>query len=146
MNVKFVRLNEKNIHHCLKLEPTKEQKKFICSNAETISYCYVYPSKNPLLISVDEEIVGLICYEEEEQDDAYDILTLMIDKKHQSKGIGKEAFKMLLNLFTSENKYSKITLNFVAGNFIAENFYKKFGFVRNGKMFNKEIVMEKNIK
>jgi RimJ/RimL family protein N-acetyltransferase len=67
----------------------------------------------------------------------------MVDKNHQSKGIGTKAFTLLLDYLASKQKYKRVTLNFVKGNQKAENFYTKFGFKRNGNMFNNEIVMEK---
>jgi len=81
-------------------------------------------------------------YEQEGKKRTYDIQIMMIDKNYQGKGIGKKAFRILLNLLKNKEDCKSIILNFVPTNKRAEKFYLSFGFEPNGEMFNNEIVME----
>jgi len=141
MIIELKPINEKNINAVLNLKVADNQKTFICSNAHTISYCYIWPSKIPLSVYSGDEVVGLVAYEQESEAE-YDILTMMIDADFQGMGYGKAAFTALLELLKSKPECKKITLNHQPDNVQASAFYHGFGFKETGEEFNGEIILE----
>jgi len=146
MDVGIKPITKENIMAVIKLKVAEDQKEFIMPNATALALCYVQNDSVPLAVEFEDEIVGLIMYEKEEAEELYDIQIMMIDEKYQGNGIGKEAFKKLLQHLKGKEDCNRIALNFVPSNERAGKFYRSFGFEPNGEMFNNEIVMEMKIK
>lgn len=140
--MQLVPLTAANLGAVLTLEVTRQQKNYICSNAHTIAWCYVAPTKVPLVAQHKGTPVGLLAYEQEPEPGHYDILTMMIGSQYQNRGLGKAAFTSLLEHLQNLPDCQRITLNFVPGNQRAEAFYRSFGFVPTGQHYGDEIVME----
>lgn len=140
--MQLIPLSTANLSAVLNLEVTDDQKNYICSNARTIAWCYVAPTKVPLVALDNNTPVGLLAYEKEPEPGHYDILTMMIGKQYQGMGLGKTAFTLLLQYLQALPDCQRITLNFVPGNQRAEAFYRSFGFVPTGQHYGDEIVME----
>ena len=145
MSVELLPITKDNILNVLRLQVAEVQQEFIMSNAMAIALCYVQKESIPLAVQYNDEIIGMVMYEKEVPNESYDIQILMIDEKYQGQGIGKATFEKLLDLLKSKNDCEKIILNYVPSNKGAERFYRSFGFLPNGEMFNNEIVMELKI-
>lgn len=98
---------------CIELEDTNEQCRYINPNIFSLAEAYVHSDANkadaekfyrciPFAIYHGDDMVAFaqVTYEKEYDFDgklAYELYKVMIDKKHQGKGFGKEAACLLLN-------------------------------------------------
>lgn len=108
----------RRIHHgnwmeCIGLEVAGGQRRFVSPNLFSLAEAYVHSDANkadaeeyyrciPFGIYCGEEMVGfaMVTYEKECDFDgkpAYELYRIMIDEKHQGKGLGKGAIRLLLD-------------------------------------------------
>jgi diamine N-acetyltransferase len=86
-------------------------------------------------------MVGFLMYCIDEDDGEYWIYRLMIDKRHQSKGYGKEALIKLLEIIKQDRTHNKVFLGVHMESFSAVNLYKNLDFYFNGQVFGSEHIM-----
>ena len=110
-------VNHSNWMACIELDVHDFQRPFVSPNifslAESFAHSDVNPAEAekyyrciPKAIYNDDELIGftLITYEKEcDYDDTpgYEIYRLMIDKKYQQQGYGKEAVKQIIDYIKS---------------------------------------------
>ena len=110
--LRLEKVNGKNVWELLKLKVADDQKSFVATNDISIIEAYTAITGNgyafPFGIYDDETPVGflMIGFDSDDYwDDApeiangnYNLWRLMIDKKYQGKGYGREAIKLALDL------------------------------------------------
>ncbi len=82
--------------------------------------------------------VGFGMYGFNPEHDCYEILRLMIDKKHQGKGFGQIALKIMIEEILETEECREIYLSVNPENTKAKRLYEKFGFVFTGEMVGNE--------
>lgn len=93
-----------------------------------LSSCVESQHSKTLIISVEEEVIGFITWNESE--DSADLLNIAISPKHSHQGYGSQLLNTwLMTLKTQEFKHFFLEVH--ALNVNAINFYKKHGFVLN---------------
>lgn len=135
------KINRENFWECIDLEVNEEQISFVTSNAISIAQAKVQSECIPMAIYKDEDMVGFVMYCIDEDDKEYWIYRMMIDKKYQGKGYGKEALGKVLNIIKKDNSRSKVFLGVELENKKAIRLYKNFGFDFDGQVFGKEHIM-----
>lgn len=136
-----------NFEECLRLTVTDEQKQFVASNAYSLSEAYALTSHRlyvpmPLAIYDDDTMVGFVMFNYEpidennpdDTEDIYYLARMMIDKRHQGKGYGKEAMRQVLELIKTFplGCASAVVLSCNPDNVPAYKLYKSFGFTEMG--------------
>lgn len=137
----FKEVDRNNFWECIDISVSDEQVDFVTSNAVSIAQAKVQPECKPLIIYNDDIMVGFLMYCIDEDDGEYWIYRLMIDKNHQSKGYGKEAFSKLLEIIKEDKSHNKIFLGVHKDSLSAVNLYRNFGFEFNGQVFGSEHIM-----
>lgn len=155
------KVDVKNIWDILDLKVAKEQREFVASNELSILQAYVAAGTGctalPFGIYKNKKPVGflMIGYNEaamyESFDDAdtpevlknnYSLWRLMIDRKYQKRGYGREAIQLALDFIRTwpcgEAEYC--ALSYEPENKVAGKLYHSFGFEENGEMDGDEIV------
>ncbi|QHT63134.1 GNAT family N-acetyltransferase [Paenibacillus lycopersici] len=134
------------------LEVSEEQRRYVASNLSSVASCYVIATNGghpfPFAIYKDEQPVGfvMITYHITSYDtpsvaeDGYSILRLMIDKRHQNRGYGREAMREVLAFIRTypagPARYCWIA--YKPENTPAKKLYESFGFRDNGEIVNDE--------
>lgn len=144
---------------CLKVY--KYQKPFVASNRDSIIEAYaaiesdctafpfgIYNGEKPvgfLMIGFNE--AALYEFDDgikapEAYKNSYTIWRLMIDKRYQKKGYGREALKLALEFIRTGTcgKTDRCALSYEPENEVAKKLYASFGFTENGEMDGDEIV------
>ena len=86
-------------------------------------------------IEIDREVVGLIqFYEERDQDYRHAAIDLFLDAHHQRQGLGPEALRTLIRHLFDERGHHRITIDPAAHNERAIRAYERVGFKRVGTM------------
>lgn len=143
-----------NRREVFRLEVADDQLRFVASNLSSVASCYVLATNGgsplPFAIYADEEIVGFVMiiygitgYELPRiANNNYCILRLMIDKRYQNQGYGREAMKKILEFIRTfpVGHAQYCWLAYEAENIVAKKFYESFGFRDNGEICENEPV------
>lgn len=74
------------------------------------------------------------------------IMRLMVDEKHQGRGYGREAMRMLLDSFRADALVRAVWLSYAPENEGARKLYVSLGFVETGEILEGEAVAELQLK
>jgi len=135
-------ITEDNYNEVLNLEVLDEQRKFVAPNIYSLAQAWVfYDTAYPFAVYSGDLIVGFIMLGYYKPKGVYNIWRLMIDKRFQGNGYGKEALELAIKYLKDNFRVGEIFLSFEPDNIIAENLYRNIGFQRTGEVEGNEIVM-----
>lgn len=153
--IRLEEITNKNIWKVCTLEPFDEQKDFVAENIQSLAEAYATRNEGnnalPLAVYKDDELIGFVMIgkgtvgNEEESDlikENYCLWRLMIDKKFQGKGYGKQTMDAVMDLIRTFpfGEAKKVWLSYEPENTRARDIYNKYGFAENGEMCGNEIV------
>lgn len=150
--VELRKITDDNFDECIKIEPKEEQKSYVASNIRSLAEAYVALTNNecipmPYAIYDNDIMVGFIMLSYSEADENNDeniywVCRLMIDKRYQGKGYGKEAVSKALELIRTfpYGKAAVVSLSYEPENVAAKTLYASFGFVETGSIEDGEMV------
>lgn len=148
-------ITNKNIRKVCELEPFDEQKDFVAENVMSLAEAYATRNEGnhalPLAVYHDSEPIGFVMIgkgtvgNEEESDlikENYCLWRLMIDKKYQGQGFGRQTIDAVMDLIRTFpfGEAKKVWLSYEPENTRARDIYRKYGFVENGEMCGNEII------
>ena len=148
-------ITNKNIWKVCALEPFEEQKDFVAENIQSLAEAYATRNEGnnalPLAVYSGEDLIGFVMIgkgtvgNEEESDlikENYSLWRLMIDKKFQGQGLGKQTIDAAMALIRTFpfGEAEKVWLSYEPENVRARDIYREYGFVENGEMCGNEIV------
>ncbi len=112
------------------LKVREDQVIFVASNAVSLAQLNFLENFHAKGIYYGEEMVGFTLFGIDEDDHEYWIYRMMIDEKHQGKGYGKEAVKLVIEDIKNmkEDRHQTITLSYEPTNVHAKRVYEKMGF------------------
>ena len=149
-----------NVWDVLELKLRKEQKHFVASNDISIVQAYTAQgtgcSAFPFAIYNDKRVVGFLmigfneaALYELDGDEApsalknnYSLWRLMIDKRYQGRGYGREAIRLALDFVRTWpcGKAELCEISYEPENEVAKTLYHSMGFIENGEMDGDEAV------
>ena len=153
--IRFAEITNKNIWMVCTLEPFEEQKDFVAENIQSLAEAYATRNEGnnalPLAVYDDDTLIGFVMIgkgtvgNKDESDlikENYSIWRLMIDKKYQGHGLGKQTIDAVIALIRTFpfGEAKKVWLSYEPENMRARKIYRKYGFVENGEMCGGEIV------
>jgi len=153
--IRFEEITNKNIWKVCALEPFDEQRDFVAENLQSLAEAYATRNEGnnamPLAVYDDSMLVGFVMIgkgtvgNEDESDlikENYSLWRLMIDRKYQGKGLGKQTIDAVIALIRTFpfGEAKKVWLSYEPENTRARDIYRKYGFVENGEMCGNEIV------
>lgn len=151
----FKEITNANIWKVCLLEPFENQKDFVAENMQSLAEAYATRNEGnnalPLAVYNDFDLIGFIMIgkgtvgNENESNlikENYSLWRLMIDKKYQRKGLGKQTIDAAINLIRTFpfGEAKKVWLFYEKENTRARDIYRKYGFVENGEMCGNEII------
>jgi diamine N-acetyltransferase len=122
------------------------QKRFVASVARSLRDAAKAPEANPWYRAVysGDEPVGFVMLSWKAQGDhpggCYFLWRLLIDKRHQRRGIGREVLKQIVDLVRADGGTELLT-SYEPGKGEPAPFYHKFGFRPTGEIDDGEIVL-----
>ena len=153
--IRFEEITNKNIWKVCMLEPFEEQKDFVAENIQSLAEAYATRNEGnnalPLAVYNDDDLIGFVMIgkgtvgNEDESDlikENYCIWRLMIDKKYQGQGLGKQTIDAAMSLIRTLpfGEAKQVWLSYEPDNIRARDIYRKYGFTENGEMCGNEIV------
>ena len=158
--IRLEKIDAKNLWDVIDLKVKKEQKEFVAPNDISILQAYtaigtecrafpfaVYHGKKAvgfLMIGFNE--AAMYEFYDEKAPEAlknnYSLWRLMIDKRYQKRGYGREAIRLALEFVRTWpcGKAEYCEVSFEPENEVARELYHSFGFEENGEMDGDEIV------
>jgi diamine N-acetyltransferase len=123
-------ITKENWVKAISLRVREDQVKFVASNAVSLAQLNFLENFHAKGIYQSEEMIGFTLYGIDEDDHEYWIYRMMIDQKHQGKGFGKEAIKLVIDDIRNikEDRHQTITLSYEPTNEHAKLIYEKMGF------------------
>ena len=158
--IRLEKIDAKNVWDVIELKVAKAQKGFVAANDISIlqaytaigTGCHAFPfaicnGKRPvgfLMVGFNEAALYEF-YEEEPPaslKNNYSLWRLMIDKRYQNRGYGREAVRLALDFVRTWpcGKAELCSLSYEPENAVARELYHSFGFEENGEMDGDEIV------
>ena len=153
------KIDYRNVWDIIDLEVTEPQEEFVASNRISLAEAYsVRDSETkafPFGIYDDDRPVGFLMigfneaatYGDGEEppkalDRNYSLWRLMIDKRYQKQGFGREAVRLALEFVRTwpHGKAEACVTSYNPENEVAKKLYASFGFVENGEMDDDEII------
>lgn len=123
-------ITKDNWWKAISLRVREDQVKFVASNAVSLAQLNFLKNFYAKGIYHGEEMIGFTLYGIDEDDHQYWIYRMMIDQKHQGKGYGIKAIKLVIDDIRNikEDRHQTITLSYVPTNEHAKRVYEKAGF------------------
>ena len=150
------KINGKNVWDILKLSVSDDQKNFVARNETSIIEAYTAITANgyafPFGIYDDCTPVGFLMIGFDKDDywedapaiaaGSYNFWRLMIDKKYQGRGYGKEAVRLALEFIKTFpcGKAEFCWLSYEPENETARRLYREYGFEETGEMDGEEVI------
>lgn len=153
--IRFEEITNKNIWKVCALEPFENQKDFVAENIQSLAEAFATRNEGnnalPLAVYYDDVLVGFVMIGKgtvgnaEESDlikENYSLWRLMIDKRYQGQGLGKQTMDAVIALIRTFpfGEAKKVWLSYEPENTRARAIYQRYGFVENGEMCGNEIV------
>ena len=130
MNINFREIDKTNYNTCIMLKVAEQQKDYVASNEFSLVQAAYEEDLYPLAIYDDDEIVGFLLYDYDQELEGWSFSRFMIDINHQNKGYGTIALRKFLEFFHNKFPNEKIYTSVEIDNEIAIKLYEGFGFVK----------------
>lgn len=128
-------ITEDNWLAIARIEHAPGQGRFVGDALEILARAYVYRAHRARALAVyaGEKPVGILLVRDLDEEPAcYDLQELLIDQRHQNKGYGQAALRLLLQKLKAEGKYPRVDLYVERKDLAAIHVYQKVGFVDTG--------------
>lgn len=132
MSIEFIKINRSNYLECIELSVDDAQRRFVAPNVFSLAQAAYEPDMYPHAIYHNGAMVGFILYDFDTELDAWSMSRFMIDRKHQGKGLGKQALRAFLDFFFQTYPVPKLYTSVEVENAAAQRLYESMGFVREG--------------
>ena len=153
--IRFEEITNKNIWKVCALEPFEEQRNFVAENIQSLAEAYATRNEGnnalPLAVYNDDDLIGFIMIGKgtvgnpDESDlikENYCLWRLMIDKKYQGQGLGRQTMDAAMDLIRTFpfGEAKKVWLSYEPENTRARDIYLKYGFAETSEMCGNEII------
>ena len=131
-----------------KLSVTEYQNRFVAPNAVSLAQALFAPEAWYRAIYLGEEPVGFVMLSDDSlldlvpENPEVGVWRLMVDAKHQRKGVGRAAMLLVIEHVRRKGIFKKLAISYVPEEGGAEKLYLSLGFRPTGEMDEDEVVME----
>ena len=144
MNICLKSITTENYMSCINLTVNDNQLDFVATNAFSLAQAAYEPNLYPLAIYSNDETVGFILYDFDEEVLSWSMSRFMLDVKFQLQGIGVVALQRFIDYFYTKHGKLPLVTSANVKNIAAIKLYEKVGFVRgeefsyvsNGKIYD----------
>ena len=136
------------VRDVVRLAVNQDQEGFVAPNAVSLAQALFAPEAWYRAIYFDEEPAGFVMLYDESLraqppvTPEIGIWRLMIDAKHQGRGIGGAALEQVIEHVRAKALFASLAVSYVPGPGCPEKFYLKYGFLATGKVDGGELVLE----
>ncbi len=148
VNVRLQEITGDTVRTICNLKVSKEQEQFVAPNSVSIAEAHFSDNTWFRAIYADETPVGFIMLTEPSETERnllgkHFLWRFMIDERHQGKGYGREALKLIVQHLKENSNANALYTSCREGKGSPKGFYKKMGFIETGKQLgNEERIMK----
>jgi len=154
LNVTLQPVTAENWRALIELKVREDQTHFVAPNLYSIAEAQFgfddegHWNSFPFGIYTKEEPVGFLMYATNPAHSKIQVfvMRLMIDEKHQGRGYGREAMKMVLENFRKDQDLSVVAISYEPENHSAKKLYASLGFEETGEMAGDELLAVLNLR
>lgn len=140
------KIDKDNYRKVLAIKMNEEQNKFVAPNVVSLAQAWVfYNEARPFAIYNDDEVIGFMMLDWDEEEREAGIWRFMIAEEQQGKGYGRKAMVLAINMIKESNKFDIISLDYAPENVVGKHLYESMGFQETGEIDDGEIVMKLEI-
>jgi len=137
-----VELTADNVEDVLAVEPAPEQLRHVNPVSWYVARSAYQQVWHPVgLATVDGEVVGFAEWAFDESDGSYGLGGIVIDHRHQGRGLGRAALDALVAHVRGQPAPGDVVLTVHGDNERARTLYERYGFVATGEVLDDELVM-----
>ena len=139
------RIDESNFIDAFHLKLADSQEKFVSHPIRSLAQAYVYYHQcTPFGIYAGESLVGYVMVIYDHDTSEYNIWHLMIDRRYQGMGYGKQAVRLCIDYIRQEpfGPGNTVLLTCHKENTVAVSLYKSLGFQETVNRDEAEIEMK----
>ena len=126
-----------NLDEVLELKVHESQAGFVSTTTESLAQAYVYPETAfPFAVYDDQTIVGFIMMGYYEAKQYYTLWKLLIDKRYQRQGYGRQALEQGIVFLKETFRVKEIYTGVIPENRAAKELYHSVGFAETGLFEN----------
>jgi diamine N-acetyltransferase len=149
MNLRLVDVNADNLDEVCALDAGDGGVQ-VAPNLRSMAQSAVYVEAWPRAIEADGQLVGFVMLSDTSlrpaatPPHAYYLWRFMIDRRHQGRGLGEEALRLVIDHVRTRPEARALSLSYVPGQAASERlarFYGRMGFVPTGEIDEGEVVM-----
>lgn len=129
MKIELRQIDRTNYMECIELTVSEEQKMYVASNQFSLVQAAYEPNLYPLGIYSEDQMVGFILYDLDEELGGWSMSRFMIGTDFQNRGFGKQALKEFIAYFKAGHPEVKLLYTSAeTDNSAAISLYTKAGF------------------
>ncbi|WP_377645360.1 GNAT family N-acetyltransferase [Oryzobacter terrae] len=122
------------------LTVTVEQSRFVASPTHYLTLCAAEGVWHPLAVYEHDAVVGFLMWAVDEDDASCWLGGVIIDARHQGRGLGRAAVIAVLDVLTDHATSAGFALSYEPDNHSAAGLYRALGFVETGEQVDGEVV------
>ena len=127
MSITLEPVTRENWYECSQLDVKPEQRHFVSSNVLCIAEMQFYPNCGAYVVYHEQQMVGFVMYEHDQEQDEWWVSALMIAADQQGQGYGKAALQALIALMQQQG-CRDILVGYANDNSVARALYRGVGF------------------
>ncbi len=144
--VKLREIGENDYKELTELKVTDGQREFVAENVYYLKLAESEKCWKAFGIYKEGLPVGFCMYGRDPKDGELWISQLMIDSSQQSRGYGRQALLLMLELIKAEEEALRVYLSFEPWNHWARSLYESAGFVPDGRMEEEDIIYRLDVR
>jgi diamine N-acetyltransferase len=147
VNVSLREITADTVRAVTRLAVRPDQERFVASNAVSLAQALFSDEAWYRAVYADDELVGFVMLADEtlkaSPPDAptLGLWRLMIDARHQRRGIGREVIRLVLEHARTRPGVRSLCTSYVPGDGTPGPFYRSLGFEPTGEVDDGEIVL-----
>ncbi|WP_434120903.1 GNAT family N-acetyltransferase [Salinicoccus roseus] len=129
--MEFIEINEDNFWKVINMEVSEDQAGFVAPNVKSLAESYLYRNDDdviPYAIQDQDEVVGFILIDIDAEKREFMIWRMMIDKRYQKRGYGKQTIQKAIDMAGKSGEYDILVADYVKGNEVMGKLLKSIGF------------------
>lgn len=144
-NITLKKIDESNFMDAFRLQLAEGQEFFVSHPIRSLAQAYVYYHQcTPFGIYTGDTMAGYVMVIYDRDTREYNIWHLMVDRRYQGMGYGKQAVRLCLDYICQEpfGPGTTVLLTCHKENTVAVSLYKSLGFQETGNQDEAEIEMK----
>jgi diamine N-acetyltransferase len=129
-----------------RLEVGEHQRELVANNAVSIAQAHFEPKAWFRAVYAGDEPVGFAMLYEDPAKPEFWLWRFMIDHRHQGKGYGAEALRLVEDRLRSHPEARTARLGVVPKDHNAKAFYERLGWRDTGEVEDGELVLERDLR